>query len=69
MAAWAKAMFAVVLVVIPGGLVVALAWGLGKAVIDARTQARRRSGQSKVTALEVWREVKLPRLASVRAQA
>lgn len=69
MAAWTKAMLAVVLVIVPGGLVVALVLGIAKSFVDARAQARLRAGQSEVTARDVWREVKFPRLASVRAQA
>lgn len=69
MAAWGKAMLAVALVVIPGGLVIALAWGIAKAFSDARERAQLRAGNEAITVRDVWREVKLPRLASVRAQA
>lgn len=62
-------MLAVALVVIPGGLLIALAWGLARAFADARARAKLRAGHEAVTARDIWREVRLPRLASVRAQA
>ncbi|MFL5319728.1 MAG: hypothetical protein ACJ790_08725 [Myxococcaceae bacterium] len=58
MAAWGRAVLAAVLVVLPGGLVIALAWALSRAVAKARQDALQKSQGGPVGAREVWRELR-----------
>lgn len=62
MAAWGRAVVAVALVILPGGLLIALAWALGRAVVDARRMAIAKSNRQHVSPREVWRELRVPSL-------